>query len=70
MIHQPLGGTEGQASDIAIHAEHILETKNTLYEMIERCTGQTMDQVIKDCDRDNYIKSKEAVKYGKHGTRR
>lgn len=67
MIHQPLGGTEGQASDIAIHAEHILKTKKTLYEMIEKCTGQTYDEVVKDCDRDNYIVATDAVKYGKHG---
>ncbi len=67
MIHQPLGGAEGQASDIAIHAEHILETKDILYKIIEKCTGQNMDQIIKDCDRDNFIKASDALKYGKHG---
>ena len=67
MIHQPLGGAQGQASDIAIHAEHILQTKETLYKMIQDCTGQGHDEVIKDCDRDNYISAKEAVKYGKYG---
>ena len=67
MIHQPLGGVEGQASDIAIHAEHIIETKEVLYKMIEKCTGQDMDQVIKDCDRDNFIKADKAVAYGKYG---
>jgi len=67
MIHQPLGGTEGQASDIEIHAEHILKTKKTLYEMIGQCTGQPYDQVVKDCDRDNFIPATEAVKYGKFG---
>ena len=67
MIHQPLGGTEGQASDIAIHAEHILETREILYRIIEKCTGQNFDQITKDCDRDNFIRAEEALKYGKHG---
>ncbi|MCF7830867.1 ATP-dependent Clp protease proteolytic subunit [Candidatus Gracilibacteria bacterium] len=67
MIHQPLGGVEGQASDIAIHAEHILETKEILYKMIGKCTGQSHDQIVKDCDRDNFIKAPDAVKYGKYG---
>ncbi len=67
MIHQPLGGVEGQASDIAIHAEHILETKEILYKMIEKCTGQNHDQIVKDCDRDNFIKAPDAVAYGKFG---
>lgn len=67
MIHQPLGGTEGQASDIAIHAEHILDTREILYRIIEKCTGQNFDQVMKDCDRDNFIRAKEALKYGKYG---
>lgn len=67
MIHQPLGGTRGQASDIAIHANHILETKEILYTMIENCTGQEAKQVIEDCDRDNYIRAEDAVKYGKYG---
>ncbi len=67
MIHQPLGGTQGQASDIAIHAEHILQTKETLYKIIQKCTGQNYDEVVKDCDRDNFILAEEAVKYGKHG---
>ncbi len=67
MIHQPLGGTEGQASDIAIHAEHILETKEILYKIIGDCTGQSPDQIVKDCDRDNFINAEKAVKYGKFG---
>lgn len=67
MIHQPLGGAQGQASDIAIHAEHILETKELLYDMIQKSTGQDRDQIIKDCDRDKFIKAPDAVKYGKHG---
>ncbi|MCF7906214.1 ATP-dependent Clp protease proteolytic subunit [Candidatus Gracilibacteria bacterium] len=67
MIHQPLGGTEGQASDIAIHAEHIIATKNTLQKMIQECTGADMDQVVRDCDRDKFIGAKDAIKYGKYG---
>ncbi len=67
MIHQPLGGTQGQASDIAIHAQHILDTKDILYDMIHECTGQDREQIITDCDRDNFIKASEAVKYGKYG---
>jgi len=67
MIHQPLGGTEGQASDIAIHAEHILKTKDILYDIITKCTGQDKKQVITDCDRDNFLSADKAKKYGKLG---
>ncbi|MCF7847187.1 MAG: ATP-dependent Clp protease proteolytic subunit [Candidatus Gracilibacteria bacterium] len=67
MIHQPLGGAQGQASDIAIHAEHIIQTKETLYKMIQAATGQDHEQVIKDCDRDKFISATDAVKYGKYG---
>ena len=67
MIHQPLGGMQGQASDMEIHARHILETKDILYKLIEKNTGQDQKQVIKDCDRDNFIKADDAVKYGKYG---
>lgn len=67
MIHQPLGGTQGQASDIAIHAKHITQTKETLYKIIQECTGQEYETVVKDCDRDNFILAENAVKYGKYG---
>ncbi len=67
MIHQPLGGMQGQASDMEIHAKHILETKEILYKIIEKNTGQDNAQVIADCDRDNFIRAKEAVSYGKYG---
>ncbi|MCL4168610.1 UNVERIFIED_CONTAM: hypothetical protein GTU68_043682 [Idotea baltica] len=67
MIHQPLGGAQGQASDIEIHANHIIQTKGTLYKMIEKCTGEDYDKVVSDCDRDNFIRAEDAVKYGKHG---
>ncbi len=64
MIHQPLGGTEGQASDIAIAAEHILKTKQVLYRMLAKNTGKTLTQIEKDADRDYYMSAEEAVKYG------
>lgn len=67
MIHQPLGGMQGQASDMEIHAKHILETKQILYKMIEKNTGQETKQVIADCDRDNFIRAEDAIKYGKYG---
>lgn len=64
MIHQPLGGTEWQASDIKIHAEHIIKTGQTLYGIIAKHTGKDVKQVEKDCDRDNYMSAEEALKYG------
>lgn len=67
LIHQPLGGVEGQASDIAIHAEHIIKTKKLLHQMIEDCTGQDRTQIEKDCDRDFFMEAVEAQKYGKYG---
>lgn len=67
MIHQPLGGMQGQASDMEIHAKHIIDTKAILYKMIEKNTGQDKAQIIADCDRDNFIKAPAAVKYGKYG---
>jgi ATP-dependent Clp protease protease subunit len=67
MIHQPLGGTQGQASDIEIHAKHIMDTKDTLYKIIHDCTGEDKEKIIKDCDRDNFIPAAQAAKYGKYG---
>mgnify|MGYP000132609764 CR=1 FL=1 len=67
MIHQPLGGMQGQASDMEIHANHIIQTKDILYKMIQNCTGEAYEKIVSDCDRDNYILAPEAVKYGKHG---
>jgi ATP-dependent Clp protease protease subunit len=64
MIHQPLGGTEGQATDIAIHADHIIKTKNLLNKMIADHTGQKMDKVTNDTERDNFMSAAEALKYG------
>ncbi len=64
MIHQPLGGTEGQASDIAITAEHILKMKKNLIKIMAKSTGQTEAKIEKDLDRDFYMSADEAKKYG------
>ncbi len=64
MIHQVMGGAEGQASDIAITAKHILRTKENLNKILAKNTGKPVDQVEKDSDRDNYMTAEEAKKYG------
>ncbi len=64
MIHQPLGGAQGQASDIAITAENILRTKKKLIEMMAKATGQKVSKIEKDIDRDFYMDAKEAKNYG------
>lgn len=64
MIHQPLTGVEGQASDIEITAKHILYLKNRLYEMLAKATGKTKEQIEKDSDRDYWMSADEAKKYG------
>lgn len=64
MIHQVMGGVEGQASDIAITAKHILRTKENLNRILAKNTGKSADQIEKDSDRDYYMSSDEAKKYG------
>jgi ATP-dependent Clp protease protease subunit len=64
MIHQPMGGAEGQASDIEIMAKEIMKTKRELYEIIALHTNQTIDKVEKDSDRDYWMKAEEAKEYG------
>lgn len=64
MIHQPLGGAQGQASDIQIHAEKILKTRKQLNAIIAERTGQTMKKVEKDTDRDFFMSAEEAKAYG------
>jgi len=64
MIHQPLGGAEGQASDIEISAKHIIKTRETLNKMLAKNTGQTLSKIEKDVDRDFFMDSDEAKKYG------
>ncbi|HOK59386.1 MAG TPA: ATP-dependent Clp protease proteolytic subunit [Candidatus Dojkabacteria bacterium] len=63
-IHQPLGGVQGQASDIAIEAEEILKTRDQLYRMLSKQTGQSIKQIQKDADRDKYFTAQEAKEYG------
>jgi ATP-dependent Clp protease protease subunit len=63
-IHQPLGGVQGQASDIAIEAEEILKEKKKLIEMLCSYTGQTFEKIEKDADRDKYFTADEAKEYG------
>lgn len=64
MIHQPLGGFQGQATDIEIHAQEILKIKTKLNEILSLHSGQKIDQVIKDTERDNFMSGEEAAKYG------
>ncbi|MFA6192966.1 MAG: ATP-dependent Clp endopeptidase proteolytic subunit ClpP [Sulfurimonas sp.] len=64
MIHQPLGGAQGQATDIAIQAKEILRMKAELNEIIAKNTGQSVETVEKDTDRDNFMSAKEALDYG------
>jgi ATP-dependent Clp protease protease subunit len=64
LLHQVMGGTEGQASDIKINAEHILKTKEKLNKILAGATGQTLEKVEKDSDRDYFMSAEEAKKYG------
>jgi len=64
MIHQPLGGFQGQASDIAIHAKEILSIRDRLNRIMAEHTGQPLDRIEKDTDRDNFLSSQEAAEYG------
>ena len=64
MIHQPLGGAQGQATDIKITADHILDIKTKLNKILSDNTGQKLSVIEKDTDRDNYLSADEAVKYG------
>ena len=64
MIHQPMGGFQGQASDIEIHAKEILYLKQKLNEMLSRHTGQPLERIERDTDRDNFLSAEAAVEYG------
>ena len=64
MIHQPLGGFQGQASDIKIHADHIMKTKKLLNKILAENSGANIEKLEKDTDRDNYMSAEEAKKYG------
>ena len=63
MIHQPLGGTQGQASDIEIHARHIQKTRESLNKILADNTGKSVETITKDTDRDNFLDAKQALKY-------
>ena len=64
MIHQPLGGMQGQAADMEIHAREILYTRDRLNEILARHTGQTVDKIKHDTDRDNFMRAEDAAAYG------
>ncbi|WP_300339996.1 ATP-dependent Clp endopeptidase proteolytic subunit ClpP [Accumulibacter sp.] len=64
MIHQPMGGFQGQASDIAIHAKEILSLRAKLNELMAHHTGQAIERIERDTDRDNFLSAQEAVEYG------
>jgi ATP-dependent Clp endopeptidase proteolytic subunit ClpP len=64
MIHQPMGGSEGQAEDIRVEAEQILKIKGTLVTMYAQMTGNSREQIMKDLDRDNYMSAQQALDYG------
>ena len=64
MIHQPLGGAQGQASDVKIHAEFLLKTRDKLNKMLSENTGKPLDQIERDTERDNFMTAQEAMEYG------
>ena len=64
MIHQPLGGAQGQASDIKIHAEHILRTRAKLNKLLAEHTGKPVEEIERDTERDNFLTAEEACAYG------
>jgi ATP-dependent Clp protease protease subunit len=64
LMHQPIGGTQGQATDIEIYTKEMLRTKESIFKIICEHTGKTLEQIMKDADRDNYMTAEEAKKYG------
>jgi ATP-dependent Clp protease protease subunit len=64
MIHQPLGGFHGQASDIEIHAKYILSLRERLYKLMAQHTGRTVEEIARDSERDNFLSAQEAMEYG------
>ena len=64
MIHQPLGGAQGQASDIKIHADHILRTRDKLNKLLAQHTGKPLSDIERDTERDNFLTAEEACAYG------
>ncbi len=64
MIHQPMGGAQGQASDVKIHAEHILRTRENLNRILAERTGKPIEVIARDTDRDNFMTAQQALEYG------
>ena len=64
MIHQPLGGAQGQATDVMIHAEHIVKIKSRLNQILSERTGKPLDVITKDTERDNFMTAQQACDYG------
>jgi ATP-dependent Clp protease protease subunit len=64
MIHQPLGGMQGQATDIKIHADHILRTRDTLNRILAENTGRSIKEIARDTERDNFMTAQAAMEYG------
>ena len=64
MIHQPLGGMQGQASDIKIHADHIIRTRDTINRILASETGKTVEEIARDTERDNFMSAYQAAEYG------
>ena len=64
MIHQPLGGTQGQATEILIHAKHIEKTRENLNKILAENTGKSLEEIARDTERDNFMSASEAMEYG------
>ena len=64
MIHQPLGGSQGQVSDVLIHTELLLRTRSTLNELLAQNTGKSVEEIARDTERDNFMTAKQALEYG------
>lgn len=64
MIHQPLGGMQGQASDMKIHADHIIKTRERLNAILSERTGKSIEEITRDTERDNFLSAAEAAEYG------
>jgi ATP-dependent Clp protease protease subunit len=64
MIHQPLGGTRGQATDIKIHADHIIKIRSRMNKILAERTGRDISEIERDTERDNFLSSAEALEYG------
>lgn len=64
LIHQPMGGAEGQASDVIIHANHLVKTKEKMAKLMSEMTRQSLDTIMNDIDRDKYLSAQEAMAYG------